>query len=112
MNFSGCQKLKRKSSSDQEKQDLQTNQSGADGLKEKEKTMGKQSKPFTPAEFVAKVDEFLLSVDNASSRLKDVKDPYLVDLFRLWWIDFREQEALEEARDSDRRFGLDEDMFG
>lgn len=109
MNFSGCQKLTPKNLSDLEKPDGLTSPNGEDGWKEKKKM--EKSKPLTPKEFVSKMEEFLKET-HSSPHAKTLPPEQIIDAFRLWWMDYREQEAVAEARAVDDRFGLNEDLFG
>lgn len=62
------------------------------------------SKSFTPKEFIEKYNDFLMACSEYPLVKKSLSEnpEQQVDLFRLWWIDFREQESIEEAREMDR----------
>jgi hypothetical protein len=104
MNTLGFQSGKHSNWSDPGKPDLPTNPNGGDGWKERDKM--EKSKPVSPSEFVTRFNEFLTAVHKYDRVRDTLKEPHLVDLFRLWWMDFREQEAVEEAREQERNFGL------
>jgi hypothetical protein len=67
------------------------------------------SKSFNPKGYLENLDRFLKEIEvypHIKERFK--KEEQLVDLFRFWYMDCREQEIVREAmkRENDDRWGL------
>ena len=72
------------------------------------------SKVWSPDEYLNKVADFLKGIETQPLIKKRITDQeQIVDLFRFWYMDCREQEAMKEAIDRHEhdRFGLG-DMLG
>jgi hypothetical protein len=67
---------------------------------------GKMSKPLTPNQFAEKFAEFTAELNHAREQkagAMEIDDQeQVVELFRLWFIDTRDQEMLAEAREEEQ----------
>ena len=61
------------------------------------------SKPLTPKQFATKLVEFTSALQAAQheKKLQITEEERIVDLFRLWLIDTRDQEMLAEVREDE-----------
>lgn len=67
------------------------------------------SKPFTPKEYLTKLSMFLQEIETHPLVKKRITEQErIIDLFRLWYMDCREQEIYREAleREKDDPFGM------
>jgi hypothetical protein len=65
----------------------------------------KMSKSLSPHEFATKFAEFVYELKEAQSKkgLEEIDDQeQIVELFRLWLMDTRDQEMLAEAREEEQ----------
>ena len=65
--------------------------------------------PFSPQEYLNKFNEFLQAMETQPLIKKYITEQeQIVDLFRFYYMDSREQEAIQEAikRENDDRWGL------
>lgn len=66
--------------------------------------MNKTNQELTPKEYVEKLNEFLTAVAGQPLVSKVITEQeQLVDLFRFWYMDWREQQFAKEARLAEKR---------
>lgn len=72
-------------------------------------------RPFSPKEYLEKLNQFLQDMETQPLVKKTfTQEEQIVDLFRFWYMDCREQEVIREAmeREKDDRWGLGDMLDG
>lgn len=110
MNILGFQRMRPNNSSEKEKQDSPIEVNGKDGEKLRSEKMNKE---LTPKEYIDKLDDFLKAVGTQPLVAKTITEQEcLVDLFRFWYMDWREQQFAKEARQAEKRERMGENPWG